>query len=308
MHAKTRTNRSGLKRAFMTGAAALAGLAITAPGVVAQEDAAEEANDTIIVTGSRVRRTGFETLQPATVLTNETLELRGSINVADTLNEMPGFSIPGSSPVGAQGGTNGQNFVDFLGLGAQRTLTLVNGQRFPAGNTGGLSVDLNAIPSVLIDRVETIAIGGAPIYGADAIAGTVNIILRDDYEGADFVTSYGWSPEYNDAARFRAAGSWGRFFDNGRGNFVIAAEMSEVEGLGQRDRPATDAGLRFEQPEDPTSPYSQVLISDPTVAVDSVNGGPLFFGNRFGFNIFGNGIPLDPTDPASPLSQFDARG
>lgn len=96
--------------------------------------------------------------------------------------------MPLVSPVDGQNADNiGQNYVDYLGLGQQRTLTLVNGQRFPAGvsptSVGGLSVDLNMIPENLVERVETIAIGGAPVYGSDAVAGTVNIILIDDFEG-----------------------------------------------------------------------------------------------------------------------------
>src|SRR5690606_10714891 len=133
-------------------------------------------------------RTGFETLQPATVLDAEQLELNSGIDLASALNEQAGFSVPLISPVDGQNSDGvGQNYVDYLGLGQQRTLTLVNGQRFPAGvsptGVGGLSVDLNMIPENLVERVETIAIGGAPIYGSDAVSGTVNIILKADSEG-----------------------------------------------------------------------------------------------------------------------------
>src|SRR3546814_17969345 len=92
---------------------------------------------------------------------------------------LPSFGVPGSSRVGGQAGAfgSGQNFVNFFGLGDQRTLTVVNGRRFVSSNTSsifgptgsGSKVDFNVIPTIIVDRVETIAVGGAPIYGSDAI-------------------------------------------------------------------------------------------------------------------------------------------
>lgn len=276
-------------------------------------DSEAEAKDQIVVTGSRIARDGFESLQPTSVVSSELLDLRAAANVADILNEQPGFGIPGGSPAAPQGsGSVGQNFVNFLGLGAQRTLTLVNTQRFPAGAApqadGGLSVDLNAIPAALIDRIETIAIGGAPAYGADAIAGTVNIILKDDFEGLDVLASVGVSPKYGDGTEYRGALTWGTNFADDRGNFVVAAEYNTRDGLLQDDRERFNGGMRF---------VGGDLLLDPTVAVDSNTGGPLLtlngtgvprFGIPFTFNTFGNGVVFDPTDPSSPLAGFDADG
>ena len=152
---------------------------------------------TIIVTGSRIPKPNYDTVQPAVVLNSQAIEQRGFVNAADALNELPQFGIPGSSPVGGNGGGafgSGQSFVNFLGLGSQRTLVLVNGRRFISSNSPSLfssadapgeQVDLAQINTKLIDRIETIAIGGAPIYGSDAIAGTINIILKHDYQGLD---------------------------------------------------------------------------------------------------------------------------
>jgi len=220
---------------------------------------------------------------------------------------------PSTSPVGNQGSESvGQNFVDFLGLGQQRTLTLVNGQRFPAGvapnGTGGLSVDLNAIPENLVERIETIAIGGAPIYGSDAISGTINIILKDDFEGLEFVGSGGGALEFSDAAEVRFGATWGENFDNDRGNIPLSGQYTSADGLKRTDRPSVANSTGFQSPGDPNSPYDEELFTDLTVAVDNVTAFPLYFGDQFGFNIFGNGIPLDINDPNSPLSQFDADG
>ena len=169
-----------------------------------ENEADDEYIEEIIITGSRIPRAGFDTLMPAIVLDSEFIQERGFTDIASALNEIPAFGVPGNSTQGTQDSFSvGQNFVNFFGLGSQRTLTLVNGRRFVSSNSpslfvganAGLQVDLNVIPTSLIDRVETIAVGGAPIYGADAIAGTVNVIMKTDYEGFDVKTSYGASAE-----------------------------------------------------------------------------------------------------------------
>ena len=292
-------------------------VAVSAPQVTFAQEADEAANpealEEIVITGSRIRRTGFETLQPAVVLGREELELNGGIDLATALNEQAGFSVPLVSPVDGQNPDSiGQNYVDYLGLGQQRTLTLVNGQRFPAGvsptSVGGLSVDLNMIPENLVERVETIAIGGAPIYGSDAISGTVNIILRDDFDGFEVFGTTGTSPEFTDGNRSRLGATWGSNFDNDRGNITLSTQYATADGLRQTDRPGTATGIGFEAPADPDSPYALDIFDDLKVAVDNVRPFPLLFGDQFAFNIFGNGVPLDINDPDSPITQFDADG
>ncbi len=132
----------------------------------------EEYIEEIITTGSRIPRAGFDTLMPAIVLDSEFIQERGFTDIASALNEIPAFGVPGNSTQRNQSSFSvGQNFVNFFGLGSQRTLTLVNGRRFVSSNSpslfvganAGLQVDLNVIPASLIDRVETIAVGGAPI-------------------------------------------------------------------------------------------------------------------------------------------------
>lgn len=261
----------------------------------------------IVVTGSRIPRVGFETLQPATVLDGEEIRARGTLDIARNLNEQAGFINP-VTPFGPQEGSVGRNLVNFLGLGVQRTLTLVNGHRFPANSEFNLAVDLNAIPEALVQRVETIAVGGAPIYGSDAIAGTVNVILLDDYEGFEFNGSVGGSPEFHDAGEARISATWGTNFANDRGNIALSGQFFTSNGLKRTDRPATDTISGFQSPGDPDSPYALEFFDDLVVAVDNHRSFPLFFGNQFGFNVLGNGVPLDINDPASPLSQFDSDG
>ena len=289
-------------------------VAVSGTPAWAQQGVPEGAEvEEIIVTGSRIPRTGFETLQPATVLDNERLELRGNVDLAAALNEQAGFAAPGISPVDGQNADEiGQNFVDYLGLGQQRTLTLVNSKRFPAAvaptSIGGLSVDLNMIPENLVDRIETIAVGGAPIYGSDAISGTVNVILKDDFDGFEVFGQTGTSPEYSDAGRTRLGATWGTNFADDRGNLAVSFQYSTADGLKKTDRPATATGIGFEAPSDPNYPFDNQLFDDLTVAVDNLSPFPLFFGDQFFFNIFGNGVPLDINDPNSPITQFDANG
>jgi iron complex outermembrane recepter protein len=191
---------------------------------------------TIIVTGSRIPKPNYDTIQPAIVLNSQAIEQRGFVNAADALNELPQFGVPGSSPVGgAQGGAfgTGQSFVNFLGLGSQRTLVLVNGRRFISSNTAsifgaaapGEQVDLAQINTKLIDRIETIAVGGAPIYGSDAIAGTINVILKHDYQGLDLDAENGIS-DYGDANNWRVRGLAGHNFFDGRANLTASAEYT----------------------------------------------------------------------------------
>src|SRR5438874_2187886 len=210
----------------------------------------------IIVTGSRIPRPNYDTIQPAVVLNSQAIEQRGFVNAADALNELPQFGVPGSSPVGpGQGGAfgTGQSFVNFLGLGSQRTLVLVNGRRFISSNTAsifgaaapGEQVDIAQINTKLIDRIETIAVGGAPIYGSDAIAGTINIILKHDYQGVDVDGEYGIS-DHDDARNWRIRALVGHNFLGGRANLTASAEYNKGKGFVYNDRARLANGLFYD--------------------------------------------------------------
>ena len=225
----------------------------------------------IVVTGSRIPKPNYDTVQPATVIDSKAIEQRGFANAADALNELPQFGIPGSSPVGAgQGGAfgTGQSFVNFLGLGSQRTLVLVNGRRFISSNTSsifgptsaGEQVDLGQINTKLIDRIETIAIGGAPIYGSDAIAGTINVILKHDYQGFDIDGQNGISDE-GDAHNWRIRALAGRNFADGRGNVTVSAEYNKGKGFTYNDRALFRRGLFYDNCP-PDSQFTQCLYQN----------------------------------------------
>lgn len=205
----------------------------------------EIVGEEIVVTGSRIERAGFDTLQAATVDDAELIRKRGFLNVAEALESNPLFGTSDSSGVGGNQSVNGtgQRFVDMFSLGSQRTLTLVNGRRFVSANSAaaggnapaGSQVDLNLIPAGLVERVETIAIGGAPIYGSDAIAGTVNIILKRDFEGFQ-ISALAGIGEDGASSRYSIKGLAGTNFAGGRANVVAGIEYTKQSGLLYGDR------------------------------------------------------------------------
>ena len=208
--------------------------------VDANADGACDSEDTagIVVTGSRIRLPGLENKEPTVSVSSQYIDDRGITNAADALNEIPGFR--GSvTPAGSQASFGqGVNFINSFGLGSNRTLTLLNGRRVVSSNvttifgnaSPGTQVDLNTIPVILIDRIDRVSIGGAPVYGTDAIAGTVNIILKKKYDGLELRANTGVTGE-GDNFRYSLAGAGGFNFADGRANLTIAASYEHVDGL-----------------------------------------------------------------------------
>jgi outer membrane receptor protein involved in Fe transport len=242
---------TALASALCVTASPVAAQQVTAPGAslpdaqddtLPSEQVAPSAQGDIVVTGSRIRRTGYDTLEPALVVSEEYLQTRGLTNVADALNELPGFGV-GVTPEGGQAGFGvGQNFVNRFGLGTSRTLTLVNGRRFVSsnaptifGNPPGVQVDLNVINSQLIERVDNVTIGGAPTYGSDAIAGVVNVILKRNFEGVE-VRAVGGISERGDNGRYNLSILAGQNFAGGRGNVTAAVSYDKTNGVLAIDR------------------------------------------------------------------------
>lgn len=184
----------------------------------------------IIVTGSRVARDGFDAPTPTTVVTSEAIETRGLSNVGDYLNEIPSFRPSVSNQTNTQTSSlSGATFADLRALGNIRTLTLVDGRRHvPTAATG--QVDLNLIPTVMIDRIDVVTGGASAAYGSDAISGVVNVILKRDIDGLRGDFSLGVA-EAGDNFERRASLVWGTKFGGGRGNFVIGGEYLRSDGV-----------------------------------------------------------------------------
>ena len=314
-------------RAGLLGSAALLALTVSAPAfgqvtaansddIAGVDEEVSVADDNaIIVTGSRIRRTNRDTVEPAIVIGSDQIEERGLTNVGDALEDVPAFGPPSSNPVGGQAGSfgAGQTFINFFGLGSQRTLTLVNGRRYVSSNTAsifgpvaaGSQVDLNTIPSLLVDRLETIAVGGAPIYGSDAIAGTVNIILKDEFDGIKLDAQYGVA-EDGDGQEYRLSAIGGQSLLDGRLNLLAAFEYSKSEGLTYADRERTARGLFYAAPADDDFPFDNQLIEDRRIPILSEFGAvtTIDFLNGFGFDIYddaGNTLVFNANGELIPL-------
>ncbi|WP_199609235.1 TonB-dependent receptor plug domain-containing protein [Flocculibacter collagenilyticus] len=172
-----------IRLAMIMGAASAT--AMTA-NVSAQEAGAEEEVERIQVTGSRIMRTDMEGANPVQVISREDIKISGITNVGDLLQEIPSVSGAATNTAVNNGGTGAIN-ISLRGLGSQYTLVLLNGRRMPASGSGADdAVDLSSIPTAVIKRIEILKDGASAIYGSDAIAGVVNIVTHDDFEGAEF--------------------------------------------------------------------------------------------------------------------------
>jgi len=174
----------------------------------------------ITIIGSRIKsKTTFESPVPVTIVTGEDFENRLFDYAASAVTRLP-------SAAGAESGPNGSQAINNLRLGSQRTLVTVNGNRFVSSNGyGGGQVDVNNIPTMLIDRVEVINIGGAAVYGSDAVAGVVNYILKDDFEGFKF--QYNHNNYFEDVSLSRGYKMlFGGNFMDGRGNVTVSLDYT----------------------------------------------------------------------------------
>lgn len=221
------------------GAVAQAALAQEAPETTptaTQDQTDGEARlNTVVITGSRVARTGLDSPTPLAIMTNETIKDLGQVNVSETLRLIPQNSANQSdASAGIQNNPNvGASYANLRGLNpanGTRTLTLVNSRRFVPTSDGG-AVDVNVVPASMIDRVEIVTGGASAAYGSDAVAGVVNIILDTDMEG--------WKAELDYGQTFRGDGetkhgalAWGGSFAEGRGHLVIGGEFQNQDGIG----------------------------------------------------------------------------
>jgi iron complex outermembrane recepter protein len=222
-------------------AAILAALYPLAPSM-AQEtgDPAEDAVvEEVVVTGSRIKKDTFSSAAPMEVVLTEQAKVRGIADVASMLQTTTVAAgspqvTPAISAINVVNGGLGTSTLSLRGLGANRTLVLLNGRRAgPSGVQGAVSAfDLNTIPLAAIERVEILKDGASSIYGSDAIAGVVNIITRKD-EGGEFGAFYS-QPGESGGEQLRLSGSWGA--DTDRGYFRLTGDYSRQEILqkGQR--------------------------------------------------------------------------
>lgn len=188
-----------VRLAVMFGAGATAAMTTTSFAAGAEEGA--DKIEKIQVTGSRIKRADMETSSPIQVTSAEDIEVSGFTRVEDMLNTLP--QIEASSTVFQANGASGRGGLDLRGLGQQRTLVLINGRRMQPGGGSSGSADINSIPGALVERVEIMTGGGSSTYGADAVAGVVNFIMNDDFEGFKLDVNAGAYQHNNDNGYIR---------------------------------------------------------------------------------------------------------
>ena len=212
----------------------------------------------IIVTGSRIARPEYASPNPVQSFTSENIEQSGDTNITDFLADSP--ALVGSITSGLTSGSNGiglapsagLNLLNLRNLGFERTLVLVNSRRHVAAYPGTASVDINSIPTDLIERVDVLTGGVSALYGADAVSGVVNFVLKRDFEGIRARGQIGISEEGDAGSRFGSIVA-GKNFADGRGNITLAYEYQQSDRLNDKDRPFSgDPARRFELLRDPT--------------------------------------------------------
>jgi len=215
-----------------------------APTENSQDEETAKVLAPITVTGSRIERIDFEGPMPVVVFDRADFERAGINTLEEFAWKLPLNWGPFGDTLGmTQGRDVGYADFDLRGIGTDSTLTLVNGRRIaPYPRYSGTAIDVNAIPISAIDRIEILKDGASAIYGAEAIAGVVNIILRQDYRGLEISTGYGIS-EYGDAEEFLADFVTG--LDDGRGSIMLALSWYDRDRVLSRDRDwAADADFR----------------------------------------------------------------
>jgi len=288
-----------IKRALYTGL--FASLAMGSV-VLAEEDETEKL-ESMVVTGTNIKGVDLENAHPVTVIDRQELLATGVSDVGDILQRLPAFT---GSPVGTRtnNGGSGAVTVDLRGIGAGRTLVLINGKRTVDGG------DFQTIPAAMISRVEILKEGASAIYGADAVAGVINIITRDDFDGIEIETQYSDSIDTKNASNKQASFIFGEKSE--RGNFTVGMQYEEQEATTQGDTPyaflqnsyfVLDADAFAAGGFDPTSDYMVAVGSSriPCGNFNLASGGP-------SLTVNGNSPATgDCGAPGRPLTPADFR-
>ncbi|PLR26634.1 TonB-dependent receptor [Caulobacter zeae] len=235
-----------LQRKFLLGTSMIVGLmaATAAPSFAFAQSANPPAEgnevDELIVTGSRIKRTEYNSVSPVQVITSESSSLAGMINPTEVLQSAS--VAAGSTQINNQftgfvvNGGGGVNTISIRGLGDQRTLVMLNGRRLPPAGTQGAvaAVDLNILPDAIVERYEILKDGASSIYGSDAVAGVVNVITRTNLDGGRLEASGRFGGGGDGGNEYTFSGAYGKVLDRGR--FLISGQYYEQKALKFGDR------------------------------------------------------------------------
>jgi outer membrane receptor protein involved in Fe transport len=197
---------------------------------------------TVVVTGSRIARRDYTSNSPIVTLGSQQLVQQSDLEIQQTLNKLPQFSpdqnLMGANSVDVQPTPThsiGISTASLRGLGSNRNLVLLDGRRGAPVNAS-LVVDLNNIPTALIDHVETITGGASATYGADAIGGVVNFILKKNFHGVDMDVQYGFN-QAGDGRQFAANAVFGTNFSDDKGNITFMFERLQTDPVKAQNHP-----------------------------------------------------------------------
>ncbi|MEX0707227.1 MAG: TonB-dependent receptor [Woeseia sp.] len=259
----------------------------------------------VIVTGSRIERSGYVTPTPTTVVSGEALRHGGNTRVAAFLTDMPAIGATHTAENSNDDpAESGVGLLDLRRLGIERTLVLVNGRRHVGSRPGTSAIDVNTIPASLVDRIEIITGGASAVYGADAVSGVVNIILDDDIDGLH-LRLHGGSSTKGDGAILAASLTAGSDFHDDAGHLYVDLSYDNSGSIDAIDRDHASQSLRFVPNPDSALPNDG--ISDNVLRANTrFNGTPAgglpvidtagtpLPGGPFTFDSGGRLVPYDP--------------
>ncbi len=275
-----------LKLRLLAGAALPLALALSGVSAVyaqeADEEEAQPQSDVITVTGSRLATDStLQAPSPVVALGGEDIRTSGEIDVAALLRESPQLQASLPASFSAFNGTPlGASLLNLRNLGTERTLVIESGRRHVSGIEGTGSVDVNTISTALLERVEVLTGGASAVYGADAVTGVVNFIMRDgsSFEGLELRTQAGIT-DNGDAEEFFVSVANGFETGDGKGNIVFAAEYQQTEPIFAGDRDFTGSGRQFLSPNGPALEaigvdprFSNAFIPDLRLPISSAAG------------------------------------
>ncbi len=269
--------------ALALAAAGTASAQSTSSGAPAGPTTAETVTEnpgSIVVTGTRIVRDGFQAPTPLTVMTQEDIENSSPTNnLADFVNQLPSLAAsirPSNSRLELSNGIAGINALNLRSLGTVRTLVLVDGRR-SVGSTANGVVDINTIPQSLVERVEVVTGGASAAYGSDAVAGVTNFILNKSFDGLKLSADSGIT-ERGDGFNYSADLAAGFGFAEGRGRLILAGEIAHIDGIfdiNPSERGWNHTGyVRIQNPEwTANSTVPRYLIRTQVGAANSTPGG-----------------------------------
>lgn len=274
--------RNALRDAIVLAlAAGLAGVGTAAAQTAGQAQAAEAGQEdeatgekrttleSVTVTGSRISVPGLTSNSPITTITREEIDATQPVTAEEFVRTSPGVTTP-IGP-GVNNGSGGGATMSMRDIGSNRSLVLIDGRRMVPFTLGG-TVDINTIPVALIESVDFLTGGASAVYGADAIGGVTNFILRRDFTGVEVSTSWGMSWKDYDQRRFRWDATGGANFADGRGNVALSVGRTNTDPLfqGDRDIGAVSVNSRTGNPEGSASSVPAVFLLSGRPGVPSV--------------------------------------